>query len=547
MWLALGCVAVVPSGSAPEPADSGERDDIEQVGGGEDEPPVDPTDAVFDLTRVHTIELTMDAAAWADVRDNPGVEAWYVADVDIDGERVDSVGIRAFGAGSEIAGKPPLKLSFDRFIPQQRWRGLEQLKLDNSSQDAGYLNEAIGTGVLRAMGLPAARTGWANVLVNGVPAGFFVVLEAIDDRFLKRHFGNADGPLYGTWDWRYGQGLNLITWGTPLDWYVPQTSVETDGSDIAAAVNAVNYGTEEEFHALVDVDEFTKVAVTRAAIGAIDAYAADGNNFYLYDDGGQFRLVPWDLDADLGYPYYFQNALVMDLYQPWLTSHARYNPVTGTVYSDPVHARAMAEGWDVEGWLDALLDGPLAWETVSKAVRDEEAVIHDSACADVIWGCAAHEQRVADLLLFLHSRLSRLAGGEVAACGGGTELSVSGTVGYGSIGVDATEWGPGMMINGRHYCSGVLACAPSVLTTTVPAGQLKGSVGLHDLNAACGDGAAFSIVQNGLTLWESGVTTQYRDAIPFSVQVDAGDIVLQTSAGGSIDCDWAVWASIRVE
>ncbi len=546
MLTLLACAAFVPSGGGPLTADSAEEG-IEEVGGGENPADVDPTDAVFDVTVIHDIHLTLDAAAWLDIRDNPAPETWYSASVDIDGEAVENVGIRAFGAGSQVAGKPPLKISFDHYAPGQRWRGLEQLKLDNSSQDAGYLNEPIATGVLRAMGQPAARTGWANVYANGAFSGFFIVLEPIDDRFLKRHFGNADGPLYGTWDWRYGQGLNLITWGTPLDWYVPQTAVETDGSDISAAVDAVNYGTEAEFHAAVDVDEFTRVAVTRAAMGAIDAYAADGNNFYLYDDGGQFKLIPWDLDADLGYPYYFSNALQMDLYQPWVMSHARYNPVTGAVYSDPVHQRAMNEGWEVAAWLAQLQAGPLAWETISEEVADQAAVIHDAACADVIWGCAAHEQRVADLLLFLHSRLSRLAGAEVASCGASTALVFSGSVGYGAIGVDATDWGPGMMINGKHHCNGILAWAPSELVTTVSEGQLKGRVGVHDWNAACGDGASFSVVQAGATLWESGVTTQYRDAISFSIPVTAGDVILRTSPGASIDCDAAVWASIRVE
>lgn len=188
-------------------------------------PEEDPADAVFDLDAVHRIDLTMAELDWREVRDNPGTELWYAADFAWDGERVANIGIRAFGQGSVVAGKPPLKLDFDRYESGAEWRGLEQIKLDSSTQDAGFLNEVVGTRVLRELGLPAARTGWAQVYVNGTLAGFFVVMEPVDDQFLKRWYGGDDGPLYGMATWMYGQGLNPITWGTVLDWYEPQTSV----------------------------------------------------------------------------------------------------------------------------------------------------------------------------------------------------------------------------------------------------------------------------------------------------------------------------------
>lgn len=57
-------------------------------------------------------------------------------------------------------------------------------------------------------------------------------------------------------------------------------------------MHAVNRGTDEEFATKVDVDEFLRVSVTRAAMGAIDAFAADGNNFYLYDNRGSSNSSP---------------------------------------------------------------------------------------------------------------------------------------------------------------------------------------------------------------------------------------------------------------
>jgi len=278
---------------------------------------VDESDFVFDPTVVRRLDLTMPAEAWTDISTNYSAETWWTADFALDGEVVADVGVRAFGAGSQSYGRTPIKLSFDRVVDGQEYRGLEQLKLDSSTQDAGFVNDALVASVLRDLALPAARTGWVDLWVNDTFQGFYVLFEPIDDVFLQRWFEGEEGALYGTWDWRYGQGLNRITWGGPLDWYVPQTSVETDGSDLLAAIAAVNDGTDAEVEATVDVDGFQRVSVIRAVLGAIDAFAADGNNFYLYDDGGRITMIPWDMDADLGYPGYFENAMFMGLEEPW--------------------------------------------------------------------------------------------------------------------------------------------------------------------------------------------------------------------------------------
>lgn len=502
----------------------------------------DEADAVFDLGAVHRIDLTMAAADWLQVRDNPSTEVWYAADFTWEGESMPNIGIRAFGQGSVVAGKPPIKLDFDRYEDGAEWRGLEQIKLDSSVQDAGFLNEAVGTRVLREMGLPAARTGWAQVYVNGTLAGLFVVLESIDDQFLKRWFGDDDGPLYGMGTWMYGQGLNPITWGTVLDWYEPQTSAGGDGNEILAAIEATASGTDDEFAAAVDVERFSRIAVTRSAMGAIDQFAADGNNFYLYVHDGRITPIAWDLDADLGYPYYFNNALEMGLEEPWLWSHARYNPVTGAIYSDPVHARAVAAGWDTEGWLAALLAGPLDWGLLDAQISGYEAVIHDAACSDTYISCASFEHRVVDLRFFLHTRLARLSGAEVAACKPAPDWSV--TAVYGTASVGASSWAPGFMVGGVHACTGIYAPAPSRIALGVGAGTLSGAAGVHDQNMNGSAGVHFSIIQDDVVLWERTVLA-YEEAAAFSVPVAEGNVLL-VAEGGTPAYDGASWVNLVV-
>ncbi len=540
LTLLVACIAdSEPPASTPRSPDDEAADSGETLPGGGK--PAHESDAVFDTTVVHSIDFDMDPASWADIQYNYPAEVWWPADFRFDGELVANVAVRAFGAGSQVAGKTPIKVSFDRNVPGQEFRSLEQLKLDGSTQDAGFLNDPLAAWVVRELDLPAARMSWATVSINGEPWGFYIVMEPIDDVFLRRWFDEDAGPLYGTWDWRYGQGLNPITWGGPLDWYVPQTSAETDGSDIVAAMTAVATASDDELAEVVEIEPFQRISTTRAMMGAIDMFAADGNNFYLYNHNGRITMIPWDMDADLGYPGYFVNAVEMGLEEPWLWSHARANPVTGATYSDPLYARTLASGWDLAGWVDTVTAGPLDWEMVDAQVVAFAATIGDAACDDNYHACSSHQRRIADLRMFLHTRLSRIAGTEVADCPAPSPLV------FDSAGVpvvpDITYWGPGFVVNGEHACRGVYAGGTNALATTVLAGTLSGKVGLHDWVQSCPGPVVFSISQGATALWQSEPIGDYVDAVFFSVPVVAGVVTLSTTLQGG--CSAAVWMGVE--
>jgi hypothetical protein len=373
-------------------------------------PALDPSDAVFDPTFVHQIEITIAPEAWDDIQQDPWSENWWTADVRIDGEAITDVGIRAYGAYSRRVNKTPIKLSFDRQVPGREFRGLEQLKLDGSTQDPGFLNEPLGASVLRSLGIPAARMTWAVVYANGERWGFYIVEEPIDDVFVGRWFDGPEGSLYGTTDYHYGQALNPMTEHGPLEWFSPDTAVGGDGSDIVAAAEAIASGTDAELDAVVDTEGIMRLSVTRAMFGDTDSFAADGNNFYLYNHAGRITVIPWDMDIAFGgLPSHYTNALEMGLDEPWLWSHYRINSLTGEPFEDTLYARTRERGWDIDGWVAQVLAGPLAPATVDAQVAAWAALIEDDACADNYHACASHTARVTQLREFLADRLARLA------------------------------------------------------------------------------------------------------------------------------------------
>jgi hypothetical protein len=515
----------------------------------------DPSDAVFDPSVVHEIVLEMDPSAWIDVRDNPWARSWQPARFSFDGEPALEVEIRAFGAGSMVAGKPSLKIDLDRRVPGQSWRGLDELKLDNSAQDRGFLNEFTASAILRAMGVPAARTGWADLTVNGAHAGFFVLLEPIDDEFVERWYGHDDGHLYSTNEHYWGQGLNPIA-GDPALWYAAQTATGGDATDVAALAALVASGSDDDLLASLDVEGFFRESVTRSVLGSLDAFSADANNFYLYEDHGLWRLIPWDFDADLGYPWYFDRALGVDLRQPHLSSPWAYNCVSGVAYADPVLRRALDMGLAPEPILEELLAGPLAWTALEARIADAAALIRPHVEADVLGYGPYFTTRQADLRLFLHARLTALTGAEIVPCeeiGEGArvaaDLAPTGSVGWGSLMVDGTNWGPGFVVNGKAACRGLFAHAPSAVTLSIPDGYgfLSGKVGLQDWNrqGRCDNGSSFSIQQEGATLWSSGLLLSYTDALPFGpVEVRPGPLLLKTDTNGDYACDTTAWLDL---
>lgn len=556
MWIFFACTAATLIPTQDESGAETGLQPIEEAPGGDTATSTDETDAVFDPLRVASFSLEMAPESWADMTGNPYAETWHEATFHAEGAVVEGVGVRTFGAGSLIYNKPSIKISFDHFVPGQDWRGLEQLKLDNSSQDAGFMNEAIGTAILRRANLPAARTGYARLAVNDAPAGFFVVLEPIDDVFLNRWFGDDSGNLYGTADSRYAQGLNPIPIDGPLDWFVPQTNAETDGSDLLAIIDTVANGSDEALSAALDIDEFTEMSVIRSVFGGIDTMSADGNNYYLYQVGGYWSIIAWDLDADLGYPYYYQNALAVDPRAPWATSPWAWNPVTGTPYTDPVLSRALAMGADTDALVANTLAGPGDWATIDAEIQAIVELIRDDVYNDVLGYGPSFDLRQVDLRLFVHTRIARLLGRDPAPCEeapeGGTwigALGPTGTVGWGNLLVDQTNWGPGMTVAGDHFCRGVFAHAPSDVTVVLPAGttELSGWFGLQDWVQKCGDGATGSIVQGGRTLWTSPSRGTYDEAVATgTVAVEAGTIQLVTSPNAEYSCDTAVWADVMV-
>ena len=322
--LVLGCgtastvIGTIPSGDRPV---DGVDSAIEDAPGDTSAEPVDTApadtddpeaDAAFQETlfsdsMIHEVEITLSAESELGLHRDP--YTFVPGDFTLDGEVLPNVGVRLRGkVGSfrELSGKPKFKIDFGEFEDGQHFHGLKSLSLNNEVVDCSYLKEPVAYRVYRDMGLPAGRTGFSHVTVNGEDYGLFVVVEVPDGKFLNTRFvDNDDGNLYdGKYLYNPDNGsYTMVDFATGVDdLFQLEEGVDNGHTDITAISDATTLFRGEEFDEgmdpLVDWGEWHTNWAAEQWVGHVDGYAMNRNNYRVYfrPSDGRMVVIPWDFD-----------------------------------------------------------------------------------------------------------------------------------------------------------------------------------------------------------------------------------------------------------
>jgi len=210
----------------------------------------------------------------------------YVSGIVREGDVVfPNVGIHLKGMGSfqPLEQKPSFVLKFDEYRPDQEYCGLTKLMLNNSIQDTSYLSELLATRLFRDAGVPAARVTHARVTLNGRNLGLYVAIEAMNKRFLKRHFKDGKGNLYEG----YLQDIN-----TRLDQDNGEQKNQSDVRALLAACKTVDLSERfQRLDHLLDIERFASFAAMEMLIAHWDGYTLHTNNYRFYHDPGSGKIV----------------------------------------------------------------------------------------------------------------------------------------------------------------------------------------------------------------------------------------------------------------
>ncbi len=221
---------------------------------------------------------------------------YFRADLWIDGEKLESVGIRKKGFfGSADIQRPSLKVKFDAYKDQDPIKGLSRLTLNNNKQDRSQASQFLTYRLFRRAGNPAPRSNWAHVVVNGENLGIYSHVESIKKPFLKRAFADKSGNLY--------EGSLTDFRPKSLDNVEAKTNEGVDDrSDVErlAAVLAKEGELDlNELSQIINIDAFFRHWALEGLTGFWDGYSSNQNNFYLYfnpQDNGRGHFIPWGAD-----------------------------------------------------------------------------------------------------------------------------------------------------------------------------------------------------------------------------------------------------------
>lgn len=265
-------------------------------------------DAMFNQAVLHEVRIVMDPGDWEALRENYRENQYYAANLSIDREVVEQVGIRSRGDGSRDPTKPGLKVDFNKYVKSQELHGYKTLVLDNVTQDSSFLRERLAYAAYEAMGIAAPQISHARLTVNDEYWGVYALIESVSKPFLMNRFREESGNLF---DYEYVFNWDFAFLGDDTNEYVPlpfQPETNEDKLDAEALVDFVrtaNEAPEEGFAAamsrFLDVDRFLTYIATENALAERDGFVGEFgvNNFYLYQYGNstKFVLIPWDKDT----------------------------------------------------------------------------------------------------------------------------------------------------------------------------------------------------------------------------------------------------------
>ncbi len=248
-------------------------------------------DDLFAQSKIFRIQIDLPAAVFESLKKDP--RTYVKATVREGSQTFNDVAVRLKGNGSfeGLDKKPSLALKFNEFAQGQKFHAHTKFFLNNSRQDPSYLCETISGQIFRDAGVPAARTAFARVELNGRDAGLYVITEAINKEFLASHFKKSKGNLY--------EGSNQdVTDKLDKD-SGDDSAGQKDLEALARAAQEPDPGQRwRKLTPLLDLDRFITFAAAEVFVWHHDGYSMDRNNYRLYHDpaSGQMVFLPHGLD-----------------------------------------------------------------------------------------------------------------------------------------------------------------------------------------------------------------------------------------------------------
>ncbi|MEY2408035.1 MAG: spore coat protein [Verrucomicrobiota bacterium] len=191
----------------------------------------------------------------------------------------------SMGSFRNVDDAPSFTLNFSKYAPRQRFHGLEKISLNTSVQDPTRVSEKLCRELYTRGGIPVPRAGYATAEWNGRRLGVFVLLEGWNEQFIGRHFGDSRGPLYE------GPFLSDID-HEPIVAYGQAAAGRSSIPRLLSAAREIDpWRRWVRMGEALDMDRFAKLLALDFLSWNGDGYALHANNYRIFLDRSQNRLV----------------------------------------------------------------------------------------------------------------------------------------------------------------------------------------------------------------------------------------------------------------
>ena len=218
----------------------------------------------------------------------------------------------AWGSWRDITGKAAFKIKMNAFVKGQTFFGITKMTLNNMVQDNSYIHETLTYRLFRAVGVPAPRTGFADVTLNGINYGLHINVETLDPTMLKR------------WNITSSQMIKGAVPTFPDLWPGSETSfaIESGIKDSYSSLTALIAANQldgdawwQRINQIADMKEMTLEWATELYTGHWDGYVLNKNNYFInFDDAGIATILPWGTDQTWNgsYDFFSSSALMVN-------------------------------------------------------------------------------------------------------------------------------------------------------------------------------------------------------------------------------------------
>jgi spore coat protein CotH len=136
--------------------------------------------------------------------------------------------------------------------------------------------------------------------------------------------------------------------------------------------------TTKDLESVLEVDEILRFLAVSVALVHLDNYIGMGHNYYLYEDGGRFSIIPWDLNMSFGgFNSGLSRAQIIDFFidEPTAASLDQY-PLVEQLMTEPEYLAMYRD------YLRQLLEGPFSVESMTARIDEIASLIRPYVRAD---------------------------------------------------------------------------------------------------------------------------------------------------------------------